>query len=148
MSCALASDEYHILVADDDAAMRSLVADALRSDGHLIVEVATGAGLLDALTSVILDGAAPRFDLIVSDIRMPLITGLEVLEGLRALGAPVDCILMTAFGDERTHGEAAELGAIAVLDKPFSLDRLRAIVRSCRRCRMMREPGRKGEHVD
>jgi len=121
--------EYRILVADDDPEMRRLVVDALRADGYDVREASSGAGLLDQMSSYFLDGTNLPIDLVISDIRMPLITGLEMLAGLRAVDCPMDFILMTAFGDEKTQREAERLGALALFDKPFELSALRALVR-------------------
>jgi DNA-binding response OmpR family regulator len=116
-----------ILVAEDDAELRGLIAGALRRDGHDVVQAADGTEILELLAATISDGVAP-FDLIVTDVRMPGWTGLDLLAGLRnhAFGPPV--VLMTAFGDERLHASARRLGAVATLDKPFELDVLRALV--------------------
>ena len=62
-----------------------------------------------------------EFDVIVSDIRMPGVSGLSVLAGLREIEGIPPIILITAFGDEETHAEADRLGAAAVLDKPFEM---------------------------
>jgi DNA-binding response OmpR family regulator len=58
---------------------------------------------------------------------MPVCSGLEILAALRAAHCAIPVILMTAFGDERTKGEAKRLGA-SILDKPFTLDALRSAV--------------------
>jgi DNA-binding NtrC family response regulator len=71
---------------------------------------------------------ARPLDLIVSDVRMPGWTGLDLLDVVRRarMGTPV--LLITAFGAPETHQEAARLGAGAVLNKPFDLDEFRATV--------------------
>jgi DNA-binding response OmpR family regulator len=66
------------------------------------------------------------FDLIVSDIRMPVCSGLRIVEALRRAGC-TPMILMTAFGDEQTRVQAADLRAV-LFDKPFDLDDLRRVV--------------------
>jgi DNA-binding NtrC family response regulator len=68
-------------------------------------------------------------DLIITDVRMHGVTGLEILAGLRENDWSTPVILMTAFGDAELHAEAMRLGALAVLDKPFELDALRTLVR-------------------
>jgi CheY-like chemotaxis protein len=67
-------------------------------------------------------------DLIVSDVRMPGCTGLEVLARLRQRGLECPVLLLSAFADAETHAEARRLGARALLDKPVDLDVLRAAV--------------------
>jgi DNA-binding response OmpR family regulator len=69
------------------------------------------------------------FDLIISDLRMPVSSGLLILRGLRNSGWRVPFILCTAFGDEQTRTETERLDAI-FFDKPFELDDLRKAVRS------------------
>jgi CheY-like chemotaxis protein len=118
-----------VLLAEDDAQMRLLLAEALSGDGYEVVECADGAALLDALTRLLEPGHVRDIDLIVSDIRMPLVTGIEVLEGMKDyIGFP-PMILITAFGDAETHAYAQRLGAAALLDKPFEIENLLAEVR-------------------
>jgi len=59
---------------------------------------------------------------------MPGLTGLDVLAILRCANRTTPVILITAFGDEATHAEGRELGAVAVLDKPFNVQELRTAV--------------------
>jgi CheY-like chemotaxis protein len=66
--------------------------------------------------------------LIVSDVRMPGMSGLRVVEAIRRWGLRMPIILITAFGSEETLNEAFQLGATAVLSKPFDIDDLRAAV--------------------
>jgi CheY-like chemotaxis protein len=112
-----------ILVADDDPSMRVVVAEVLAKDGHLVEQATDGRELLALLT---VDAAQP-YDLIVSDIRMPGLTGLQILEALRASEQRTPVILMTAFGDEPTRARAEAFGAV-MLEKPFTMEELRAWV--------------------
>ena len=68
--------------------------------------------------------------LVVSDLQMPGATGLDVLHWLSRWLRGVPVILITAFGDARTHERAAKLGAAEVMDKPFDLEALRSRVRA------------------
>jgi DNA-binding response OmpR family regulator len=119
----------HILLAEDDHEMRSLLALSLRRAGFRVTSCRDGSDLLSQLTPFILHQAPVGFDLIVSDIRMPLITGLEILEDLPQREGFPPIILITAFGDQHTHERARELGAAATLDKPFNIEDLLALVR-------------------
>lgn len=119
-----------LLLADDDAAMRGLLARALRRAGYDVVEACSGSELLERLASGLLSEPPLKFDLIISDVRMPGFDGLYVLASLRQLSVETPVILITAFGTTATHAAAAHLGAFALLDKPFDVDDLMALVRS------------------
>jgi two-component system response regulator (stage 0 sporulation protein F) len=121
----------HILLAEDDKEMRAMLAFALRKDGYDVTECSNGVDLFTHLQPFFLSKRIGQKDvaLIISDIRMPGFTGMEVLEGTsRKEGFP-PMILITAFGDEKTHALADELGVAAMFDKPFDMDDLLAKVR-------------------
>ncbi len=120
----------HVLLAEDDGQLRRLVGDALRERGLIVLEVASGGGLLQTLGSCLL-GELPPPDLVLSDQRMPGTTGLEVLEGLRRARWELPFVLFTAFSDPALVERAARLGA-TVVDKPCDVDDLAALV--ARRC--------------
>ena len=117
-----------VLVAEDDAEMRRVVTDALRKDGYDVREAPDGGRLLNAITALYANPAA-MVDLIVSDIRMPICGGLQIVESLRQARWNIPVILMTAFGDDETRAQAMRLGAL-LFDKPFAMADLRAVVRS------------------
>jgi CheY-like chemotaxis protein len=116
-------------LAEDDKALRGMMVEILRSDGHEVVTVANGVDLLNTL-EVSLDrdlGTGP-FDLVISDVRMPGMTGLRAFEEVGYGPAIPPVVFITAFGDEKLHEQAHHLGALAVLDKPFDLDDFRSFV--------------------
>jgi CheY-like chemotaxis protein len=117
-----------VLVAEDDTEMRMLLVRMLRKDGYHVEEVGSGAELLHRIGTSLLSRRGEPPELIISDIRMPGFTGLEVLSGLREADWAMPVILITAFGDSETHAEAQRLGAEAVFDKPFDMDELRSAV--------------------
>jgi CheY-like chemotaxis protein len=118
-----------ILLAEDDNDMRKLLSWSLSKYGYEVVECTNGVQMLDHLGSFFLPEEDPEiYDLIISDIRMPGVTGLEVLEGMHKYEKFPPMILITAFGDEETHAQARRLGAVAVFDKPFDIDKLIKIV--------------------
>lgn len=130
MVCNRTSTEWspHILLAEDDHEMRSLLTRSLRRAGFRVTPCRDGSDLLSHLTPFILHEAPVGFDLIVSDIRMPLVTGLEILEDLPQREGFPPIILITAFGDQHTHERARDLGAAATLDKPFPIEELLSLV--------------------
>jgi DNA-binding response OmpR family regulator len=115
-----------VLLAEDDAEMRQLVTDALEMDGVAVSHVPDGRRLLAALTHHVLSGNE-AYDLIVADIRMPVYSGLDVIEAFRESNTMTPIILMTAFGDEATRARAESMGAL-LFDKPFEIDDLRTAV--------------------
>jgi len=118
-----------IVVAEDDFEMRRLVADCLRKEGYEVHEVADGAQLLLRIEdSFFLRSVPAPIDLFVTDIRMPVHTGFEIVRGLREAGLKTPVVIMTAFGNPETRERAEALGA-ALLDKPFKMEVLRALVR-------------------
>lgn len=112
-----------ILVAEDDPDTRSLVARVLRMGGHRVYETGSGSELLQTLRSIIIDSPIDGVDLVVSDLRMPGLSGLEVARMLRAQRWDAPIILMTALSTDALRDEAEALG-VTVLMKPFSLEDL------------------------
>ena len=114
------------LVADDDTEMLSMVTKALRQFGAEVVAVMAGGELLEKIAN---DGP---FDVIVTDIAMPWMTGLQVMQSARTAGLPVPVVVMTALRDPTLPEQVASLGARAeLLQKPFSIDELFAALRRC-----------------
>ncbi len=139
-TAAPAHEPPRILVAEDDDEMRRLVSESLREDGYDVVAVNDGGRLLVTLAHEFVhkDGAELA-DLIVSDIRMPISSGMQILEQLRATRWLGPVILMTAFGSPETRAHARALGAL-LLDKPFDMDDLRTAV-ACMLRRVARPRG-------
>lgn len=120
-----------ILIADDDTEMRRLVVRALRYEGYDLVEADSGSALLDALVDqMLLHTQAVPFDLVISDLRMPGLTGMDVLRWLRSEDWVLPYILITGFGSSAVEHEALWAGADAILQKPFELEHLRATVQA------------------
>jgi two-component system response regulator (stage 0 sporulation protein F) len=123
------SSPARVLLAEDDPSMRELLATTLREDGLEVIEARDGSALLDRLAEALAaDGDLSGYDVIVSDIRMPGHSALDILAGVRHALRRIPVILITAFGDRVTHERAMRLGASAVFDKPFDLDDLRTAV--------------------
>jgi DNA-binding response OmpR family regulator len=130
-----------LLLIEDDTEMRRMLAAALRRDGHFVVEAANGDDAFDWLGPGVLDGDLERVpDLVVSDIRLPYFTGLEILESLQVSTRRIPVILITGFPDRETYARASELGAECVLEKPFDLGELRAAVHLALRTHRQRSP--------
>lgn len=115
-------ERKRILVADDDDDIRQLLAKSLRRDHYEVIEARDGLDLLNMVERTV----SPS--VIVTDIRMPGLTGLAVLTVLREVGARIPIILMTAHGDDDIRLEAERLGATAFFEKPFDIDDLRTAI--------------------
>jgi DNA-binding NarL/FixJ family response regulator len=112
-----------VLVVDDDIAMRSALSDALTSFGFLVVGVAS-----DAPQGVFLaDRLAP--EVVVMDLRMPGMSGLDALRLIKAHRSRVQVVLLSAFEDEAFRRAAADAGAVAYLVKGLDSARLADVVR-------------------
>lgn len=114
----------HILVAEDDSELRSLLTALLRRDGFDVTDAPNGTAVREMVRAVA-EGRTEIPDLVVMDVRMPGASGIELLGELRRAGFQAPIVLMTAFGDAKLHRDASEAGASAVLDKPFDLEELR-----------------------
>jgi DNA-binding response OmpR family regulator len=112
-----------ILVVDDDPDMRALLASRLEKVGCIAREAASGVEAEGILAS---RDPAHSVDLLVIDLRMPGLSGIQVLRALRAAHQLPPAILMTAFADPEVCAEALSLG-IHILDKPFRFDALRRV---------------------
>jgi CheY-like chemotaxis protein len=112
-----------VLLAEDDPDLRELMAGALRGDGYTVIELGNGLELLEELQRLRASDLAP--DLVVSDIRMPGLGGLQTLSRLREWSCMAPVILVTAFAFEETLTNARALGAAIVLNKPFCMSDLR-----------------------
>jgi len=113
-----------ILIAEDDQEMASLLEGALQKAGYETVLCHDGWELLQHLKFSKSDKSFEDIDLVVSDIRMPRISGLDVLRTQSFGGEFPPIILITAFGDEWTRGKARYLGAVDMFDKPFEIGKL------------------------
>jgi two-component system response regulator PilR (NtrC family) len=111
-----------ILIVDDEPSMRDMLRIILRRDGFDVVLAANGREAI-----AILEGE--RVDLLLSDIRMPDIGGVDVLRAAKALNRDIIAFMMTAFASTDSAVEAMRLGAVDYFTKPFNMDELRLKVR-------------------
>ncbi|QOJ14613.1 MAG: response regulator [Planctomycetia bacterium] len=116
-------DGKRVLIADDETAIRESIADILTSAGAVTAMAADGAEAIAMLHS-------QRFDLVLSDIRMPHKTGYEIFSAAREANAECPVILITGFGYDPHHSivRAGQQGLTGVLFKPFKVDKLFELV--------------------
>jgi two-component system, response regulator, stage 0 sporulation protein F len=126
----------HILLAEDADDLRSVVALRLRQQGYSVTECSDGAELLARLRSYLRPDATEtpsetgKYDLVISDVRMPGVLGTSVVEGAADCPDFPPTILITGFGDDETHQQARRMGVAAVMDKPFDMSDLLEKVRT------------------
>ena len=125
-----------ILVAEDQADIRDLLVMNLRQAGYAVQAVADGGSALAAELAV---EAGDDSDLLVLDLMMPGLDGLEVCKGLRARGRDTPILMLTARSTELDRVLGLELGADDYLTKPFSMAELLARVKALLRRAEMRE---------
>jgi len=106
-----------ILLADDDAALRKVVQFKLKQRGYEVTATADGEEALSALRE-------SRYELLLSDMRMPKLNGLDLLKQAKKVQPDIEVILMTAFAAVSQAVEAVKLGAFDYLTKPFDDDHL------------------------
>jgi FixJ family two-component response regulator len=120
-----------VAIVDDDESMRDTTKDLLESAGFSAVAFAGAAGLLKF-------ARLKEVSCLISDMRMPKMTGLELYQHLIASNRVIPTILMTAYPDERTQAQAIQAKVLCYLTKPFAAEDLLAYVRLATR----------GERVD
>jgi DNA-binding response OmpR family regulator len=116
----LTLDDVRILVADDEPNTRDALAEVLREEGHWVTTVSGGRLAVESL------GTIPC-DLVITDLNMPDVDGLEVIEMTRMLQPETAIIVITAYG-ERFSRSYVDKGEIALLSKPFRLNEILAVV--------------------
>jgi len=111
-----------ILIVDDEPSMRDMLRIVLRRDGFDVLLAANGAEAIAILEK-------ERVDLLLSDIRMPDVGGVEVLRAAKKVNRDIIAFMMTAFASTDSAVEAMRLGAVDYFTKPFNMDELRLKVR-------------------
>jgi len=110
-----------VLVADDDVHLLDAVCEVLARLGASVVRAMNGGDLIEQLAT------SGPFDLIVTDISMPWMSGLQAIRSMRAAGLPTLVIVMTALSDPRISAQVKSLGGNTVLlRKPFQVSELEA----------------------
>jgi two-component system, NtrC family, response regulator len=118
---AAMSEPSTVLLVDDDQSLRRVLEYQLREDGYRVVAVASGEAAIEQF------GASP-VDVVVTDVKMPTMDGIELLARLKALKPDLPVIVLTAHGTIGSAVEAMKLGAFDYLTKPFTGEQLRVSV--------------------
>jgi len=130
-----------ILVVDDDAVARELLADALKKDGYDVEAFANGAEAISR-------GKQGKIDIVLTDIRMGTVDGLTVLREFKQFSPDTSIVLLTSFGSLEGAIEGIKQGAFDYLAKPFRKEEIKLVVqRALDHCRLVRENARFREEL-
>lgn len=133
---------FTVLVVDDDQHTRELVRRLLASQGHTVLQAANGRQAMERFLE-----ASP--ELVVCDVRMPDMDGIELLGKIRELSAVTEVVMITGFADAELVIEALRKGASNFVEKPFRLEELLAqLERSFAQCRLRRETAQLQSQLD
>ena len=122
-----------ILLVDDEANMRHMLAALLAKHGYIVAQAADGTAALEMITE-------QDFDYVLSDVRMPGMDGLELLKRIIEGESSATVIMMSAYGTAELAIEAMKQGAYDYISKPFKLDEVLLVLRKAQeRERLRRE---------
>ncbi|MBI5663748.1 MAG: sigma-54-dependent Fis family transcriptional regulator, partial [Nitrospirae bacterium] len=113
----------NILVVDDEKSMREILEIFLKSEGYGVSVAENGEKAIEAVKKDI-------FDLIITDMKMPKVGGLELLKNVKQIAPDTVVVIITAFGTTDSAVEAMKLGAYDYIQKPFQLDNIRLVVKN------------------
>src|SRR5437016_4025610 len=126
---------HNVLIVDDEAAIRTALRGVLEDEGYAVAEAESGEACLDAL-------ARQSFEVLLLDIWLPGMDGLETLDRLRALEGAPEVIIISGHGTIETAVRATKLGAFDFLEKPLSLEKTLIVVKNAIDARRLRTENR------
>jgi len=112
----------HLLIVDDQYGIRSLLSELFMKDGYETWTAATGEEALEIVQN-------EKIDLILLDIKIPGMDGIDILQQINKMKKDVKVIMMTAYGELNLLGEAMKKGAVAYFLKPFDINEIRQKVK-------------------
>lgn len=110
-----------ILVVDDEEGARELFNAILTDEGYEVLLADSGAAALTLFRN-------NPFNLVITDIKMPVMDGLQLLQEIRKIGSKTDVIMVTAYGEVESYLKAMSLGAAEYINKPIRIKELKRIV--------------------
>lgn len=112
-----------ILIVDDDPGMLRALDKVLSGEGALVTSAEWGGDAVE-----ILNRSRNQIDLVITDLRMPLVTGISLLRAMHSSFPSIPVIVLTAFGSPEAKAAGHELGAAVILEKPLDSARLLAVI--------------------
>jgi two-component system, OmpR family, response regulator len=116
-----------ILVVDDTKNIRTLLTTCLELNGYEVTTASNGAEALKLLEP-------DKFDLAFLDIKLPEMSGTEVLRRIRSMNIDIPVVIMTAYATVKNAVECTKLGAVAYLQKPFTADKVKQVLQDIEAC--------------
>jgi DNA-binding NtrC family response regulator len=110
------TEAKHVLIVDDDEDIRQLFCDIITLLGFTPAAAASGVAALQQIK-------ANHFDMVVLDMRIPDMSGLEIFKAIRQFNSSVPIVLTSGFGMDKSVQEALSMGALLCLEKPFDIFR-------------------------
>ena len=110
--------KYRILIVDDDKLVRWSLIEVLNQNGYEAISTETGEEAINKIEDV-------KFDLVITDLRLPGIGGFEVLNRVKEINSSTKVIVITGYGSENVANEARAKGAELFVTKPFEINRIR-----------------------
>ncbi|MBY6086745.1 response regulator [Priestia flexa] len=111
-----------ILIVDDQYGIRILLTEVLQKEGYQTFQAANGFQAIDIAKE-------QQLDLVLLDMKIPGMDGIEILKRLKGYDKTIKVIIMTAYGELDMIQEAKDLGALTHFAKPFDIDEIRQVVR-------------------
>ena len=115
----------NILLVDDDPGFLTALTKTLTKQGYAVTTAAEAVGAVEEMTS-----RKQKFDIVITDLSMPKISGLTVLSAVKGAFPSVEVIVITAFGDQETEEKAMRQGAFAFVHKPLNPEEFPSLVDS------------------
>jgi two-component system response regulator (stage 0 sporulation protein F) len=110
-----------ILVVDDEENTREGLSKILAKEGYTVEMAANGKEAMSLLKR-------QGFDLVITDMRMPMMDGLEVLREIKKMDEDIGVIMITAFGEVESYLEAMNMGAFEYINKPIRVNELKRVI--------------------
>ena len=121
-----------ILVVDDERSMREILEIFLKNEGYSVTAASNGESALEVMKH-------DHFDLIITDMKMPKVGGLELLKNVKEIYPDTVVVIITAFGTTESAVEAMKLGAFDYITKPFQMDEIRLVVKNALEKQMLQQ---------
>ncbi|MFH0926183.1 MAG: response regulator [bacterium] len=110
-----------ILIVDDEENAREGLAKILKKTGYITATAENGEEALSILEN-------SRYDLVITDIKMPRMDGMQLLKKMRKIAPDIGVIMVTAYGEVESYLEAMSQGAFEYLNKPMKIDELKKVI--------------------